>query len=223
MTTTKIRVDEKRTTYHHNNLRDAVLERAIEFIVQRDNPNFSMRELATSLGVTHAAVYRHFADKNALLDALSKKGFEALARMQKNYQAKAAEEPIEQFHALLFAYLQFARELPGYYAVMFRSRSVLENVPTHEPHNAESLKTLHDAIKACQDSGVFIKGDVARIAAYIALAPHGLACYAMQGNTSKLLGLSYIEDMPARWLAELIVQPLLAKPKPTTEMAALFA
>ncbi|WP_370205003.1 TetR/AcrR family transcriptional regulator [Pararhodobacter marinus] len=182
-----------------------------------------MRELAKVVGVTHAAMYRHFVDKDALLDALSQRGFELLAGMQKTYQAQADPDPLEQLNALLFAYLDFARDQPGYYAVMFRSRAVAgEGGPEHQIHNAEPLQTLHDAIRACQEAGLIIPGDIGLIAAYTTLAPHGLACFGMQGDRTKFLGLPADADIPAQWLADLILQPLLVRPKAVPDMVQLF-
>lgn len=214
---------KKRSTYHHNNLRDAALDKAAELIVEREGPIFSMRELAKFVGVTHGAMYRHFADKDALLDALSQRGFEMLTDLQKTYQERAEPAPLEQMNALLFAYLDFARSQPGYYAVMFRSRVMSAGSdPTAGMHNAEALTTLHDAIRSCQEAGIIVKGDVRRIAAYTALAPHGLACFGMQGDTTQYLGLSSMDEVPARWLAQLILQPLLVQPKSVPDMARLF-
>lgn len=213
----------KRTSYHHNSLPEAVIEKAVEYIVERDGPTFSMRELATALGVTHAAVYRHFADKDALLDALARKGFEELASRQKKFQSEAEDTPMEQLYALLFAYLNFASEFPGYYVVMFRARAISETAFfAREIYNTEALGTLLSAIKACQESGDFIEGDVYRMASYTALAPHGLVSHYVQGLFPRILTLASVEAESVRWLADLIFQPLLKKPKSPEEMAKLF-
>src|SRR6202008_3979614 len=66
--------------YHHGNLREALLDRAEGTRRERGVQELSLRELAREVGVSHAAPRRHFADKQALLDALAEEGFERLGR-----------------------------------------------------------------------------------------------------------------------------------------------
>ena len=65
----------KKVGYHHHDLRSALEDAALGFIAERQSPDFSLREVAAATGVSHPAVYRHFADKAALLEALAERGF----------------------------------------------------------------------------------------------------------------------------------------------------
>ena len=64
--------------YHHGNLRSELLEQAERVLADRGAGALSLRELAREIGVSHAAPRRHFADKQALLDALAEDGFDRL-------------------------------------------------------------------------------------------------------------------------------------------------
>ena len=97
----------ERRAYHHGNLRDALLDAAEAVLAEGREP--SLRELATAVGVTPNAPYRHFADKAALLGALSERGF---ARLEHALAGRALDEAFAR-------YLAFAREHPATFRLMF--------------------------------------------------------------------------------------------------------
>ncbi len=68
----------RRDSYHHGNLREALLEAALRLITERGLAGFAFAELARAAGVSPAAPYRHFRDRNALLAELARRGFEQL-------------------------------------------------------------------------------------------------------------------------------------------------
>ena len=69
-----------KTRYHHGDLRSALVDQAVALITAQGDVSFSLRDLAGRIGVSHAAVYRHFADKTALLNAVAAHGFALLAQ-----------------------------------------------------------------------------------------------------------------------------------------------
>ena len=80
---------EAARTYHHGNLRAALLDEAERSLSRRGASELSLRELARAVGVSHAAPRRHFPDKQALLDALAEDGFERLGRVLRDALAAA--------------------------------------------------------------------------------------------------------------------------------------
>ncbi|MET0333080.1 MAG: TetR/AcrR family transcriptional regulator [Rhizobacter sp.] len=115
----------KRSTYHHGDLRAALLTAAGALLDEGGVPAVSLREVARRVGVTPAATYRHFSDKDALLTALAVRGFEAFAEAMRE-AAQGAKEP---FAEMGVAYVRFAVTHPGMFRLMFgpavadRSRS----------------------------------------------------------------------------------------------------
>ncbi|MEI6833848.1 MAG: TetR/AcrR family transcriptional regulator [bacterium] len=108
-------------SYHHDGLREAVLEKTLLFL--RDHPvqDLSMREIARDLGVSHMAPYRHFASKEDILAALIENGFRQLtAKFQESDQKGTLIYP-ETFYAHVKAYVQFFLKNPDVARLMFTS------------------------------------------------------------------------------------------------------
>jgi AcrR family transcriptional regulator len=104
--------------YHHGNLRKAVLDRAAVVLRERGASSLSLREIARDIGVSHAAPVRHFADRQALLDALAVEGFARLgARLQEAITAEARYQ--DQIRAVAAVYLDFATSDANLMEVMF--------------------------------------------------------------------------------------------------------
>src|SRR5580692_7725895 len=112
------RVDKP--TYHHGDLKSALIAAAMA-AVEQDGPDaVSLRDLAQSLGVSRAAPYRHFEDRDALLAAVAARGFEDL---NAEYEAALATpgDGTDKLRAAGRAFFGFARRRPGLYRLMFQS------------------------------------------------------------------------------------------------------
>ncbi|AQA06229.1 TetR family transcriptional regulator [Mycobacterium sp. MS1601] len=110
-----------RATYHHGDLRAVILAEAARLIAERGAEQLSLRELAREAGVSHAAPAHHFTDRRGLFTALATQGFQKLAT------ALADSRP--DFSAAALAYVQFAVENPGPFAVMFAKSLVNDQDP----------------------------------------------------------------------------------------------
>ena len=103
--------------YHHGALRPALLE-AAELILERDGlDRLSLRAIARSAGVSHAAPAHHFGDLRGLLTALAAVGFRRFARLL----GEAATSPTDPLRALGRSYVRFARMQPGLFLLMFHN------------------------------------------------------------------------------------------------------
>lgn len=215
--------NRRKKGYHHNDLRNALLMVALDVIVSRGGPNFTMRELASALGVTHTSVYRHFADKAALLDALTAEGFRRLAACQEEELNKASRDPLERVNALGFAYLRFARENKGFFSLMFTARED-ENPEksSRTQHNEKALSTLVGTIVECQRAGLIVECDPVRIAGYLVLAPHGLAAYETQGHDPLGDGNEGPFFPSVEAINELTIMPFLVNPPTAQEVAKRY-
>jgi AcrR family transcriptional regulator len=107
-----------RRGYHHGRLREALLHAARNLLGERGIGAFSLADAAKIAGVSAAAPYRHFRDRDALLGAVAQEGFGIFAQRLATSMA-GASDPREGFLAMGRAYLSFAREEPGLYAAMF--------------------------------------------------------------------------------------------------------
>jgi AcrR family transcriptional regulator len=107
--------------YHHGNLREALIQAARELIAEKGPAGFTFADAARSAGVSPAAPYRHFRDREALLADVAREGFGRFEAMLSTGWAGGKPDPITAFHNVGRAYLAFARAEPAYYAAMFES------------------------------------------------------------------------------------------------------
>ena len=107
--------------YHHGNLREALIRAALELIAEKGPAGFTFADAARWAGVSSAAPYRHFRDRDALMADLARRGFEQFAAELDKAWNGGAPEPLRAFENVGRAYLRFAREEPAYYAAMFEA------------------------------------------------------------------------------------------------------
>jgi len=112
-----------RATYHHGDLRRALVDAAAAIIGEVGAEAFTLREAARRIGVNHRAAYRHFADKATLLAAVAEQGFRELIEAARAEVAAArATDPEARLLAAARAYVQFAAHRPAHFRVMFGPR-----------------------------------------------------------------------------------------------------
>jgi AcrR family transcriptional regulator len=209
--------------YHHPNLRQALLDQALRIIADRGGPHFSLRELAGEVGATHPSVYRHFADRSALLDALTAAGFERLAAYQAEALAQSAPGPLERLVALGIAYVRFAIENRGFFALLFNARP--DETPAEsgrDSHSEKVLDTLMAAIRDGQAEGILIQGDPRRLAGFLIMAPHGYAHYVAQAHQPRVSAANMPIFPEPEALARLDLVPLLVVRPSPEEISRLY-
>ena len=110
-----------RQGYHHGNLKEALIEAAQRFIAERGIGGFTLADAAKLVGVTPAALYRHFRGREALVAEVAFRGFTELSsRLER--ALKSDGTPLERFTRMGEAYLAFAEQEPGFYAAMFSAK-----------------------------------------------------------------------------------------------------
>jgi AcrR family transcriptional regulator len=110
-----------RDTYHHGDLKAVILAEAATLVAERGADGISLRELARAAGVSHAAPAHHFTDRRGLFTALAAEGWRMLANKLTDARPN--------FIDAATAYVRFALEHPGHYAVMFDSSLVNPDDP----------------------------------------------------------------------------------------------
>ncbi len=108
-------------TYHHGDLRAALLQAGVTELAARGIEGFSLRGVAKRAGVSHAAPAHHFGDVNGLLTALAAEGFKQFVAAQKARQKTAAADPASQLVAAGMGYIDFAMASPALFRLMFSS------------------------------------------------------------------------------------------------------
>ncbi|MEW6640749.1 MAG: TetR/AcrR family transcriptional regulator [Pseudomonadota bacterium] len=115
--------------YHHGNLKEALLQAALDLIAEKGPGGFTFAEAARSAGVSPAAPYRHFRDRDELLASIAQRGFEQFEGVLIAAWDDGRPDLITAFERLGRAYLSFARDEPAYYSAMFESGLSLDGNP----------------------------------------------------------------------------------------------
>jgi AcrR family transcriptional regulator len=110
-----------RRSYHHGNLREALIEAALDLIAEKGPAGFTFAEAARHAGVSPAAPYRHFRDRDALMADVALRGFERFEQQLAAAWDEGRPSLREAFERLGKAYLGFARTEPAYYSAMFEA------------------------------------------------------------------------------------------------------
>ncbi len=176
-------------SYHHGNLRRALLDEALATIRTEGVEGVTLRDIGARLGVSRTALYRHFADKRALLAAVATEGF----RMLRQQLVGAWDEGGRgdaAFHAMGVAYVRFAVENPAHYRVIFGG---FVDPRAKEPELATeaqgAFQALVDAVTSLQRDGVFLDDDPVHMATYSWTLVHGIAMLAIDGQLPEPIGV----------------------------------
>lgn len=115
--------------YHHGNLREALVRAALALIAEKGPAGFTFAEAARSAGVSPAAPYRHFRDRDELLADVARRGFVLFEEALRAAWNDGKPEPFVAFERVGKAYLAFAREQHAYYSAMFEAGVPLDIDP----------------------------------------------------------------------------------------------
>ena len=116
--------------YHHGNLREALLQAALDLIGQKGAAGFTFADAARMAGVSPAAPYRHFRDRDALLSSIAERGFAQFEAALTEAWDDGRPDTVSAFERVGKAYLDFAREQPAFYSAMFESGVPVDTNPT---------------------------------------------------------------------------------------------
>jgi AcrR family transcriptional regulator len=115
--------------YHHGNLKEALIRAALELIAKKGPAGFTFAEAARWAGVSPAAPYRHYRDRDELLSDVARRGFDLFEQALKRAWDEGRPDPFAAFERLGKAYLEFARSEPVYYSAMFEAGLPLDTNP----------------------------------------------------------------------------------------------
>ncbi|HPQ93963.1 MAG: TetR/AcrR family transcriptional regulator [Thiothrix sp.] len=169
-----------RRPYHHGDLHRVLIETALELLQEQGSWQFNLREVARRAGVSHAAPYRHFSDKAALLTELALSGFEHLGTALS--AAMVRENPVrQQFLAAAQAYVAFAEANPALYRLMF-SADAGTRADVHLSQRAmDAFGVVLTLLERGQQEGTFKLRPLQGQATACWAEVHGLALLAIDG------------------------------------------
>ena len=169
--------------YHHGDLRRALLEEAVRTIRDDGASALTLRAVGARLGVSRTALYRHFADKPALLNAVSEDGFRRLGDALEHAWQKAGGG-VAGFEEQGRAYVRFALDNPSHYRVMFGvwSSKQLDDSALRAA-GTRAFQLLVDALTALQREGIARRDETpVAMARYVWATVHGIAMLGIDGR-----------------------------------------
>lgn len=189
-------------TYHHGDLRAAVLACATQMLVTHGVEKLSLRRIARELGVSHQAPYKHFADREAVVTALRTDGFRALTESTEAAAKKHPRSQRRQLEAAAAAYVKNALASPALYQLMFAGPSVLSDDECAAAAKAsfDALVSIVDGQQECEPS----KQSVARARLFWA-SMHGVVSLAINqyfGDTTTepaKMAKQLCRDLATQW------------------------
>ena len=178
------KVPRKSGRYHHGDLRRALIEAALALVQEKGPAGVTLREAARRAGVTHAAPYRHFADKEALLAALAEEGF---VRLRAEIELAMEGVPSEALLEVLgVTYVRFARTHPSQFRVMFGAEMGDKRRYAELMRADQAVFDLCcEAIRKMQEVGAMAPGNPARLGLVHWSMLHGVAALVVDGQMER--------------------------------------
>lgn len=198
----------KKKTYHHGDLKNALIKAGVDILAKDGVSGLSLRKVASKAGVSHSAPYSHFADKQALIAAISTEGFRQLYERVSAVAEEYKTKPSSQLVEVAWAYVQFAMDDRDRFKVMFSG--ILEKEREYPEFEAEAQRNFHLVkmiVEANQAAGVLRSGpsDLVALSAWGII--HGFVMLLLEGQISHTV----LEQMSLRDLVEFQLGQIMLK------------
>ena len=167
-------MSQSNATYHHGNLREALVRAAIELLEENGETVPSLRAVARRAGVSPAAPYRHYADREALVSAVAAVGYRELA--ERLTAAHPSPSTPEQLATVAIAYVQFALDRPALFRIMFGEPCDRDN-----DERVAATAAVSAYVRAIAQR-TFPQADAEALATAIWALVHGLAFLYLDGK-----------------------------------------
>lgn len=172
-------------TYHHGDLKNALIKAGVEILSKEGIEGLSLRKVAQRAGVSHNAPYSHFPDKQSLIAAISTEGFKQLYEELGLAISAHPTEPKKQLQEGAQRYVQFAMNNTDTFKIMFSG--VLEKEKEYPAFVEISHKTFDrvvEIVRACQDAGILRPSPAEIMAVAVWGQVHGILALRLEGQIS---------------------------------------
>lgn len=172
--------------YHHGNLKEALLRAALELIAEKGPAGFTFAEAARWAGVSPAAPYRHFRDRDELLASVALRGFNQFEAVLARAWDGGRPDIFTALDRLGKAYLGFARTEPAFYAAMFEAGIPLADNPALRDAGDRAFAVLREAAeKLCAQAAARTRPPALMVAVHIWAIAHGIAALFGRGDAAR--------------------------------------
>jgi AcrR family transcriptional regulator len=191
--------------YHHGNLREALIRAALELIAKKGAAGFTFAEAARFAGVSPAAPYRHFRDRDELMANVALRGFEQFAEALARSWDDGRPDEFTALDRLGKAYLEFARAQPAFYSAMFEAGVPVGANPALREAGERAFAVLRGAAeKLCAAMPAAGRPPALMVALHIWAMAHGVASLFGRGDgAQRALPMTPAELLEAHMLVYL--------------------
>jgi AcrR family transcriptional regulator len=169
--------------YHHGNLREALIRAALELIARKGIAGFTLAEAARFTGVSPAAPYRHFRDRDELMASVAHRGFEQFEAALARAWDGGRPDAFTALDRLGKAYLEFARAEPAYYSAMFEAGVPVGADPSLREASERAFAVLRGVAEAiCATMPAAGRPPTLMVALHIWVMAHGVASLFGRGD-----------------------------------------
>ncbi|HJZ48664.1 MAG TPA: TetR/AcrR family transcriptional regulator [Roseiflexaceae bacterium] len=175
--------------YHHGDLRNALIQAGKALLAQEGIAGLDLRKVARAAGVSHAAPYRHFADKQALLAAIAEDGFYQLASRIDAAIEQAPSSASDQLEQLAHAYIRFALDHPAHMREMLSGLTVQRAAyPALHAAAKQAFQRVVQIVARGQARSEIVLGDPASLSMVAWTQIHGIAMLLIEDQLPGVKG-----------------------------------
>ena len=175
----------KKKSYHHGDLKNALIEAGADILSKEGVSALSLRKVAQKAGVSHAAPYAHFADKQALIAAISTEGYKKLYEQIAQVADRYRTDPLRRLVESSWAYVQFALDEPDHFKVTLSGMIEKEqDYPAFVETARRTFSLVVEVVAQCQQAGILRHGAVDLTAVSVWALIHGFVTLLLENQIS---------------------------------------
>lgn len=175
----------KKKSYHHGDLKNALIEAGADILSKDGVSGLSLRKVAQKAGVSHTAPYAHFADKQALIAAISTEGYKKLYEQIAQVAEQYRLDPLRRLIESSWAYVQFALDEPDHFKVTLSGMIEKEqDYPAFVETARQTFGLVVEVVTQCQQAGILRQGAPDLTAVSIWALIHGFVTLLLENQIS---------------------------------------
>ena len=169
--------------YHHGNLKEEFITIAMDFIANEDVDKLTLKVLSDATGTSRSAIYKHFKNKDALIETIIEKGFDKFDEETTLYLRDDSKALIDKFYLTGKLYVEFAMQNPNLYRLLFGKKyaHIREELLSIKDEDCSGFAALQKTVEDGQKQGILKKDDSYRQAIVIWATMHGFSSLIIDG------------------------------------------
>ncbi len=178
----------RKKSYHHGDLKNALIQAGADILSKEGISALTLRKVAKKAGVSHAAPYAHFTDKQALIAAISTEGYKKLYDQIAQVAEQYRSDPLRRFVEASWAYVQFALDEPDHFKVTLSGMIEKEqDYPAFVETARQTFSLVVEIVAQCQQAGILRKGapDLTAVSAWALI--HGFVTLLLENQISHMV------------------------------------